>query len=181
MRLWRQLWRANVPLVRENESPANGLPQRTEISIGGNCNQGAGNMTLDSIIERLEKAESGDRELDLTIMNLLAPRAEDEKHFVMGKLLGAKWGAYGHMANQIEYFIEAPKITASVDAAIELAEKVLPGWEDCHGRLIWTHGLKGERIWTADIRYWRSSANHPIAAIALCLAILKAKQRGVGE
>lgn len=111
-------------------------------------------MTLDSIIERLEKATGPNYELEREIQDALEP---DRK-------------------------IHVPhRYTSSVDDALTLAEKVLPGWEDCHGRLIWTHGLKGERIWTADIRYWRSSANHPVAAIALCLAILKAKQMGVGE
>lgn len=141
-------------------------------------------MTLDSIIERLEKAESGDRELDLTIMNLLAPRAEDEKHLVMGKLLGAKWGAYGHMANQIEYFIEAPKVTSSVDAAIELAEKVLQGAysmeisidpSGCGTKIHhWPKGLSG-----AEER--RSEGVATTMAVATVLAILKAKQMGVGE
>lgn len=137
-------------------------------------------MTLSEIIERLEKAECGDRKLDLTIMNLLAPRAEDEKHLVMGKLLGAKWGAYGHMANQIEYFIEAPKITSSVDAAIALAEKALPKWSISLGLSEW-YKFPVVTMGRSYPTNKSVAVEHHTAPLALCLAILKAKQMGVGE
>jgi len=133
-------------------------------------------MSLAEIIERLEKASDGDRKLDIIIMNLLDPRAEDERHLVMGKLLQAKWGAYGHMANQIEYFIEAPKITASVDVAIALAEKVLPG---CN----WSIDKRDEgdpEVWyTVSLGEILVDAKAP--SLALCLAILKAKQMETSE
>lgn len=161
-------------------------------------------MTLDSIIERLEKAERPDRKLDIAIMNLLDPRSDDEKHLVMGKLLQAKWGAYGHMADQVDYYVEAPKVTSSVDAAIALAEKVLPGWawkvgtcsvsDDAWVTPDFNSPIHGERLrrespalkagdmfdtgFDVDLR----PSGRP--AIALCIAVLtalKAKQMGVGE
>src|SRR5215217_3197526 len=136
-------------------------------------------MTLDSIIERLERADRPDRKLDIAIMDLLDPRSDDENHLVMGKLLQAKWGAYGQMANQVDYYIEAPKVTSSVDAAIALAEKVLQGAysmkistdpSGCGTKIHhWPNGLSGEDEIIAE------GVSETIA-LSACLAILKAKQ-----
>lgn len=143
-------------------------------------------MTLDSIIERLEKADRPDRKLDIAIMNLLDPRADDEKHLVMGKLLQSKWGAYGQMANRVDYYIEAPKVTSSVDAAIELAEKVLPGWNftlssrQAYVRRPWADVASD--AWIEDNNKSEyAEASGATLSIAMCIAILKAKQMGVGE
>lgn len=152
-------------------------------------------MTLDSIIERLEKAEGGDRELDTDIANLLTPRAPEEKRIQEGGLVSTKWGMFR---------LEAPTFTSSVDEAIALAEKVLPGWAwkvgtCCVSDDAWVtpdfnspiHGerlkrefpdLKAGSVFDTGVDIDLRPSGRP--AIALCIAVLtalKAKQMGVGE
>lgn len=82
---------------------------------------------LSSLISRVEKATGPDRTIDVDVMNLLCPRSKDEARLVLGKLLEAKWGGVGEIANKTTYFVEAPRLTTSIDAAVSLAERVIPG------------------------------------------------------
>lgn len=160
-------------------------------------------MTLDSIIERLEKAEGGDRELDALIMNHLLPR-QGEKIKVGDSFQPTRWGRTGSISNGKEFVIEAPAVTSSIDAAIDLTQKVLPGWawkvgtccvsDDAWVTPDFNSPIHGERLkrespalkagdmfdtgFDVDLR----PSGRP--AIALCIAVLtalKAKQMGVGE
>lgn len=132
-------------------------------------------MTLDDLITRLEGAEGPDRGIDVDIMNAICPRAEDEKIFFMDKLLQSRWGRFGEPATDIGYIIEAPKLTESVDAAIALVEKVLPGRR-------WTVDYTespNATIWTFEDDAWRcGEETYQIVgatpAIALVLATLQA-------
>lgn len=92
-------------------------------------------MTEQEVVERLEKGEGADRELDAEIVALLndcivkrypptddfGPKAtwqfwsNDGKHFI---------GSDSHSPTS-KFFV--PKLTASLDAAISLVEKMLPG------------------------------------------------------
>lgn len=83
---------------------------------------------LSSLIFRLEKATGPDRSIDVDVMNLLCPRPKDEAFLVLGKQLEAKWGGVGEIANKTTYFVEAPRLTTSVDAALGLIRNKLPGW-----------------------------------------------------
>lgn len=62
---------------------------------------------------------------------------------------------------------KTPELTASVDAAIELAERVLPGCDltiRSKHKMAWIDGLKGEIAYGAN------------PAIAACIALLRAKE-----
>ena len=77
----------------------------------------------------------------------------------------------------------SPNYTASLDAALALAERVLPGWE--FGTYISRPDVHGNRQTKIEARRWQdvapeyafacasSSARTP--ALALCIAILKAR------
>lgn len=80
---------------------------------------------LSSLIARLEKAEGPSRDLDVEIMNTLDPRSPDEKRLFDGKVYPATWGAVGQVCDHIRYFVEAPFLTYSIDAAVSLAERVV--------------------------------------------------------
>lgn len=118
-------------------------------------------MTLDSIIERLEKAQGGDRDIDLAIHSATEPPLRN----------GFRFGKFPH-------------VTSSVDAAIALAEKVLQGAysmkistdpSGCGTKIHhWPNGLSGEDEIIAE-------GVSQTMALSACLAILKAKQMGVGE
>lgn len=87
-----------------------------------------GRPDLTSIIEKLEKAEGPSRDLDVEIMNALAPRSPDEKRLFDGKVYPATWGAVGQVCDHIRYFVEAPFLTSSTDAAVSVLNEALPGW-----------------------------------------------------
>lgn len=143
---------------------------------------------LTSLIEKLEKAEGPSRDLDVEIMNTLAPRSPDEKRLFDGKVYPATWGAVGQVCDHIRYFVEAPFLTSSIDAAVALAERVLPGWG--WGIESNTHHIKaclnpeyGEPVcqhphWAAvsntSGRQFEDAAS---PAIALVLATLRALQQ----
>lgn len=86
-----------------------------------------GGPNLSALIEKLEKAEGPSRDLDVEIMNALDPRSPDEKRHFDGKLYQATWGSVGQIRDQIRYFVEAPHLTSSIDAAVVLAERLFPG------------------------------------------------------
>lgn len=151
-------------------------------------------MTLDSIIERLEKAEGGDQELDFWI----SVRAYDPCDCTDAELQ-ADIDSVGIEGMHID-----AAFTSSVDAAIALAEKVLPGWAwrvaTCSvSDDAWVlpdfncpvHGERLKREVPIDID-WADFTDVDLRppgrpAIALCISILtavealKAKQMGVGE
>lgn len=113
-----------------------------------------------SLIERLEAAEVGDDTLDeLVLMETTHP--------------------YGFDLDD-----DPPPVTTSLDAALALAERVLPGWE--FGTYINRPDINGNRFTKIEAHRWQdvapehafacasSSASTP--ALALCIAILKSKE-----
>lgn len=126
-------------------------------------------MTISDLIERLERAESADRELD---------------YWICWVAKMDPWAA--ETADQIASLVEltmprckqdkaTPAFTASVDAAIALAERLLPGF----GISIDTHPVYGD-WWDASIfnrmPMTISNARKQTGPLALCLAILRALQ-----
>lgn len=110
------------------------------------------------LIERLEKAGGADRELDAAIARHLAEEPEEFCFYFLDA-----WTTDA----------TAPAFTSSLDAALALAEWVLP---ECD---VWVGRLNGE--WEADCepkgcerhaRFVDHRGNTP--ALALCTAILKA-------
>jgi len=161
-------------------------------------------MTLDSIIERLEKAEGGDRELDCWI-GYVADLREDDMSW-RGKI--DKFGIDHAVAAATGYSnvwrSVLPYYTSSMNAAITLVETMLPGWAwkvgtCCVSDDAWVtpdfnspiHGerlkrefpdLKAGSVFDTGVDIDLRPSGRP--AIALCIAVLtalKAKQVGVGE
>lgn len=163
-------------------------------------------MTLDSIIERLEKAESGDRELDCLI-GYAADLRNDEGTSWRSKI--DKFGLPRALEAAESYSniwrSALPLYTSSLDSAADLVSTVLPGWawkigtcsvsDDAWVAPDFNSPIHGERLKRefpnlkagsvfdtgVDIDR-RPSGRRP--AIALCIAVLtalKAKQMGVGE
>lgn len=126
---------------------------------------------LSSLIARLEKAERLSRDLDVEIMNTVDPRSPYEKRLFDGQIYPASWGAVGQICDQIRYFVEAPFLTSSIDAAVSLAERVLPGHQV--NVTIYT-----DRMAKASIgNNWLSPVRAVSAALALVLATLRALQQ----
>lgn len=128
---------------------------------------------LSALIARLEAAEVGSRELDAHVW----AAAND---YELLRFDGAGW-LYKMHADDIqrhERTMYISSVTTSLDAALALAERVLPvfGWEIHYdevsgGIFAWV----GERMAIYGLeRGHRGYANTP--ALALCIAILRAKQ-----
>ena len=124
---------------------------------------------MTSLITRLREAKEGSRELDAEIIELLANQAyADDGEQAAYALFDASSGE-----------LEAPPVTTDLSAAVALAERVLPGWH-------WSirkkstepdffEGMVTQAAWSyaAD----RFKVSHDSAPLALCLAILTAKEK----
>lgn len=140
-----------------------------------------GGLIPTELVERLEVADRGSRELDglveVAIRDVQAARSGlKREHW-------AKWRSNrdGHISDGHTFYDSAP-VTTSIDAALALAERVLPGWQ-------WTLGGPREKIAKSDdgrpfaslVRAGPEVANEGFVtspgntpAVALCIAILKA-------
>jgi len=112
------------------------------------------------LIERLEKATGPDRDLDEAILKSFGI------HSWAGRMSyqdGPLWIDFG-----------SSEITASIDAAVALTERVLPdvGWSVATNRI---DRRRVARLWTGEIDDGKAHAGAS-PAIALCLAILRAKE-----
>lgn len=112
-----------------------------------------------SLIERLEAAEVGSRELDAAIWYALIETCGGKPD----KDMIGRW----------------PDYTTSLDAALALAERVLPGWHwelDNVGGSPYAANLTnpvGRFLICGDTEVYSTA---PTPALALCIAILKAKE-----
>ena len=141
-------------------------------------------MTLPELIKALEDATGPNRELDIAIMSALCPLSEP--FMLIGPMgvytkLPQAWGSTGLCVKDNTHQVEAPKVTASVDAAIALCERVLPDW-------VWGiskigHALLYEKTDSEKGYGEKIKVDHPVPAIALCLAVLRARpsQDGGGD
>lgn len=123
---------------------------------------------LPALLSRLEAAEGPSRELDSEIVRVLCPSAvvttylasDDEDSVFHAQSLGLSDRA------------SVPAYTASLDAALALAERALPGWG-------WSITRKDKWSWVcvnepdATVEIVRGEHTQP--ALALCIAIVKAK------
>ena len=90
---------------------------------------------LTALLERVEAAEEGSRELDARIWQVMSP--DQKVLFDGGDVRTRRPAEYGRLADfPLEGFgdwdgiaghIGAPNLTASIDAALALVERVLPG------------------------------------------------------
>lgn len=117
-------------------------------------------MTRAELVERLEAATGPERIYDHYLFFALEPHLYDEA------------GRRGLLGDHI-----VPAYTASIDAAVALVERVLPGWSwECRAS---GTGDKGQAaVWNPTKRPGRNDEqrayNCATPAIALCIAALKA-------
>lgn len=135
-----------------------------------------------TLIDRLSKLDGPNRRMDHE-MHILFFVPDDKKDTVEWN----HFGSYSWSPSPDHVMIDkVPVYTASVDAAIALAERVLPGYS----RIIWEHPGEchvdmfklGELQKLPDGRLHKDRYNlvqveqAPTLAIALCIAILRAKE-----
>lgn len=131
------------------------------------------------IIERLGNAEDFDRDLDRDIgLTLMGWRYEDVEGF--GQMI--------YIPDENAYYPDhpgslTPSITASIDAAIALVKRLLPGWR-VENLCEWENEtLRNRGAWTCDLREngheffsgGRGKCPHAqTPALALLIALLRA-------
>lgn len=126
---------------------------------------------IEALIERLEKATGPSREIDLEIGKALDHI--DARTVIIGA--GDHAGTIGYSDRNQWASVSLPLYTASIDAAVSLCERVLPNDHRQH----WTVG-KWASCYRANIKPQQSGGemicgDAPTAALALCLATLRAR------
>lgn len=127
---------------------------------------------MQALIARLEAAEAGSAELDYLIDEALSEWRNIGGGFAVHKVTGER--------RRNSFDCSAP-VTTSLDAALALAERVLPGWQI-------TLSTKGGEMppWVQIYPLPLEEDNYldpefaATPALALCIAILKAKAQGEG-
>lgn len=136
-----------------------------------------------TLIDKLESADAPNYAIEVEIFKLIHPEYAD---FIQGR------GGLIHPQDgedvRVQSNVRPPNYTASFDAALRLMQTLLPGWEG-----LFSFG-SGESIHHADIWSERrgnqsseddeenplvgedADGEHASPAIALCIAILKAKK-----
>lgn len=117
-------------------------------------------MALPELEKRLEEATGPDRDLDGALASIIAP------HQVESDDGDWWWGPYN------EQPVRVPEFTSSIDAAVALAERVLPWW-------CWSVSLNDEGQYLCEIAPKGCPGGGPDCekqspALALCLAIVRA-------
>lgn len=147
-------------------------------------------QTITSLIEKLEGAEVGSRELDALVAVALKldckPNLPDDLHWLrpIQKDDHCAPGTYWFVQRSGMSLRTSEPVTTSLDAALALAERVLPGWWWTAGRCGLTcHASVGpdsKFIGEPDLSKFDSGfhadvPNPSTPAIALCIAILRAQ------
>ncbi len=142
---------------------------------------------MTDLITRLSKLDAPDREVDAELWLQFTPGATRKTLEV--KSATNQWAPYAidETRDETGYLITVPAYTASVDAAVALAERVLPGWKWRVGRTelfpngwAYVHKYDPSNCGRADEA---ACADGTVAnpAIALCIALLRAKEATNGQ
>jgi hypothetical protein len=137
-------------------------------------------MSIAEIITQLEEANGPNYALEVEIFKLVHP---EYACYIQGR------GGLIHPQDgedvRVQSNVRSPNYTASVDASLHLLKKVLPGWY-VENLCQWEATVLRERgEWMCDLvapqkpgegRVHSKCPHAPSPAIALCIAILKAKQ-----
>lgn len=128
-----------------------------------------------NLLSRLQGLTAPDREVDTLIHYALFP--ETEVLLDPGDMRTKRPGRYGPLSEMpmdcwtdydaICHHIGAQPYTASLDAAVALCERVLPGWG-------WLRNPDGAMAVKPALGTGAAWSAHPIPAIALLIAILTA-------
>lgn len=135
------------------------------------------------LVERLEAAEAGSRELDRLVALTSDPRfsgwtchpalSADSPDFMRGEVIEdeADFRRWLFDDDSDGGPVSVPAVTTSLDAALALAERVLPGAE-----ISMVHSPGGSFPYADVWVHKRSGQCHAkTPALALCIAILKAR------
>lgn len=135
--------------------------------------------TLNALLERIEKAEGPDRELDGELCRILLG-------WTYEKMKGDRVPYWRTPRNAGLYYMRESgplPLTSSLDAALTLVERELPGWNPIIGR----HrdaGDRGDRwrgtLIPPDARLGTFALWGATPALALLAALLRAKIGGAG-
>jgi hypothetical protein len=158
--------------------------------------------SLNDLLARVEAATGPDREIDASIYNAMVDdggrRAFRVSNWSRGRapMLGRYHDGWltGKSEDDI-YADDLVRFTASIDAALALVERVLPGWGADVGypaRMGEHHGQPWADVWASreDERYrWDRSlgrptprhSNAPTVPLAILAALLKALQAQTSE
>lgn len=122
---------------------------------------------MTDLIARLEAAEAGSLDLSKAVM----------------LSFGFTWRGLNYWNDADEIWRGSGAVTESIDAALVLASRVLPGWE--FGTYINRPDVNGRRFTKIEAHRWRdvgpeyafacASSKASTPALALCAAILRAK------
>ncbi|MCO7726424.1 hypothetical protein NJB93_07430 [Brucella intermedia] len=136
---------------------------------------------MTDLITRLSKLDAPDREVDAEIAVLFS--GDPDAYVVRpneGAMFSHKPGWFATGDNKSH---KSPEYTTSVDAAIALAERVLPGWtfEHIGQDYIRASGLDNDVMpmgWTVEISDGSQTiqGQAPTLPLAICIALLRAKE-----
>jgi len=136
---------------------------------------------MTDLITRLSKLGAPDREVDAEIAVLFS--GDPDAYVVRpneGAMFSHKPGWFATGDNKSH---KSPEYTTSVDAAIALAERVLPGWtfEHIGQDYIRASGLDNDVMpmgWTVEISDGSQTiqGQAPTLPLAICIALLRAKE-----
>lgn len=135
---------------------------------------------LADLLARVEAATRSERELDGAIYRMLF--STSRALIDPGDMRTKRPGEYGTVADlaylsdaDLGEYMAAPKFTASIDAALALAERCLPGhqWELCWGSMRPRPAAKHAEYSEKYGKFWRVHEG-ATPALALIAALLKA-------
>lgn len=133
---------------------------------------------LSSLIARLEAAGGPDRELDCHLW-VAAQGGDARMNYVESESKCFVWerGIDGMWIRGVVNFRAVPSYTSSIDAAVSLAERVLPGANrTIRKRFRTTNGLISGHVYDAHVS-GGDVCEGPNEAIALVLATVRALQQ----
>lgn len=127
--------------------------------------------TLQDLLERVEKAEGPDREIDVALWLHTTPGATRRGTHVKHAHSDAEWDV-DETRDATGYLVVVPAYTASLDAALALVERKLPGWT---WRLDSPDSASEPAFARLSGPEWRSGAGWAkTPALALLAALLRA-------
>lgn len=131
---------------------------------------------LTTLIAKLEAATGPDRELDAEIWLETSPGAT--RNLIEVKSGTGQWPPYtiDETRDASGLLIVVPSFTASIDAAVALAERVLPGWSISIGKSVHYGYWLGRTSEVVNGDIISFEAEHSTPSIALVIAILLAKK-----
>lgn len=135
---------------------------------------------ISELIERVEKATTGSRELDAEIARALGLIPEGPGWTESSPGIWHKNLRWGRVNAEFDGVYSPPSFTTSIDAALALVEAKLPGWSygvAMRGDKLRREGCDDERAYAWLKNGEQAEADAPTLALALCLALLSALEK----